>query len=123
MQRLTDSAKLSERLTVANEELARLHADQQRTGRAAPGATTGTWEAATAKLPAADRARIRDAIECARNIFRWARRRRRLENTSWQRGDPGTELRTLARRIREQRPPNDSSAKENTSDNASSPTS
>ena len=100
MQRLTDSAKLSEQLTLANEELARLRAAGQRTARTAPGAVSGTWATATRNLPAPDRARIAEAINCARNIFRWARRRRRLENTGWQRSDPGTELRTLTRRIR-----------------------
>jgi len=106
MQKLTDSAKLSEQLTLANEELARLRASQQRAARAAPGATTGTWAAATRKLPPKERARIADAINCARNVFRWTRRRRRLENTRWQHGDPGAELRKLtrlARRTRQQR--------------------
>ena len=100
MQKLTDSARLSEQLTVANEELARLRAGQQRAARAAPGATSGTWAAATRRLPPDDRARIADAVQCARNIFRWARRRRRLENTRWQHGDPGSELRRLARSAR-----------------------
>ncbi|MYD85245.1 MAG: hypothetical protein F4018_13850 [Acidobacteria bacterium] len=99
MQKLTDSAKLSEQLTRANQELARLRAAQERAARAAPGATCGTWAEATRKLQPADRARIADAIHYARNIFRWARRRNRLENTRWQRGDPGAELRTLVRRI------------------------
>lgn len=103
MQKLTDSAKLSEQLTRTNEELARLRADSRRSGRTAPGATTGTWAAATRGLPESDRGRIADAIDCARNVFRWARRRQRLENTGWQRGDPGSELRTLARRIRLER--------------------
>ena len=61
MQKLTDSAKLSEQLTVANEELTRLRAGQQRAARTAPGATTGTWAAATRQLPRGDRARIPDA--------------------------------------------------------------
>ena len=100
MQRLTDSAKLSEQLTLANEEIARLHAAGERTARTTPGAASGTWATATRNLPAGDRTRIADAIGCARTIFRWARRRRRLENTGWQRSDPGTELRTLTRRIR-----------------------
>ena len=100
MQKLTDSAKLSEQLTLANEELAHLRGSQQHAARAAPGATTGTWAAATRKLPPEDRARITDAIDCARNIFRWARRRRRLENTRWQHGHPAAELRALARLAR-----------------------
>lgn len=99
MDRLTNAAKLSEQLTVANEELARLRANQRHAARAAPGATSGTWAAATRRLPPKDRARIADAIDCARNVFRWARRRRRLENTRWQRGDPGAELRTLTRLV------------------------
>ncbi len=106
MQKLTDSAKLSEQLTIANEELARLHANQRHAARATPSATSGTWATATRGLPPEDRARITDAINCARNVFRWARRRRRLENTRWQRGNPGGELRTLtrlARRARRQR--------------------
>ena len=110
MQRLTDSAKLSEQLTIANEELARLRAERQRTGRTAPGATAGTWAAATRDLPQTDRKRIADAINCARNIFRWARRRRRLENAQWQRSDPGSELRTLVRRIRIERHKRDTAA-------------
>ena len=100
MQKLTDSAKLSKQLTIANEELARLRANQRHVARAAPGATTGTWAAAARRLPPEDRARIADAINCARNVFRWARRRRRLENTRWQRGNPGGELRALARLVR-----------------------
>ncbi len=100
MQKLTDSAKLSEQLTVANEEVARLRASHLHAARAAPGATTGTWNAATRKLPSKDRTRIAGAINCARNIFRWARRRRRLENTRWQHGHPGAELRRLARLAR-----------------------
>jgi len=103
MQKLTDSARLSEQLTVANEELARLRARQQRSARAAPGTTSGTWAEATRKLPPSDGARIADAINCARNIFRWARRRRRLENARWQYGDPGAELRRLARLARRER--------------------
>jgi len=106
MQRLTDAAKLSEQLTIANEELARLRADQRRAARAAPGATSGTWAAATRRLPQKDRARIADALDCARNVFRWARRQKRLENTRWQGSNPGAELRRLvrlARRARHQR--------------------
>ena len=110
MQKLTDAAKLSEELTVANEELARLRAGQRRAARAAPGATTGTWAAATRKLPPKERARIADAINCARNIFRWARRQRRLENTRWQHGDPGAELRRLARIARRTRQQRDTAA-------------
>lgn len=103
MQKLTDSAKLSEQLTRTNEELARLRADSLRSGRTAPGATAGTWAAATRDLPQTDGKRITDAINCARNVFRWARRRRRLENARWQRGNPGSELQTLTRRIRLER--------------------
>ena len=106
MQKLTDSAKLSEQLTLANKELARLRAARQHAARAAPGATSGTWAVGTRKLPPDDRARIADAVHCARNIFRWARRRRRLENTRWQGGSPAAELRTLAglaRRTRQKR--------------------
>jgi len=110
MQKLTDSAKLSEQLTLANEELARLRASQQRAARAAPGATTGTWAAATRKLPPKERARIADAINCARNTFRWARRQKRLENTRWQGGNPGAELRRLARLARHPRQQRDTAA-------------
>ena len=100
---LTDAAKLSEQLTVANEELARLRANERRTARSTPGATSGTWTRATRKLAPDDRARIADAINCARNIFRWSRRRKRLENTRWQHGDPGSELRRLTRLTRRAR--------------------
>ena len=110
MQKLTDAAKLSDRLTQTNEELARLRADNRQSGRTAPGATAGTWAAATRHLPQSDRVRIADAINCARNVFRWARRRRRLENAQWQRNDPGSELRTLARRIRLKRRERDTAA-------------
>ena len=114
MQKLTDSAKLSEQLTLANEELARLRAAQQHAARAAPGATSGTWAAGTRKLPPDDRARIADAVHCARNIFRWARRRRRLENTRWQGGNPGAEIRKLARLARRPRPHDDAEATKET---------
>ena len=110
MQRLTDSARLSEQLTVAHEELARLRTGQRHAARAAPGATAGTWAAATRRLPPKDRARIADAINCARNIFRWARRRRRLENTRWQHGNPGAELRRLARLARRTQQQRDAAA-------------
>ena len=110
MQRLTDAAKLSEQLTLANEELARLRAGQQHAARATPSAKAGAWTAATRNLPEADRKRITDAINCARNIFRWARRRRRLENAQWQRSDPGSELRTLVRHIRRERRKRDTAA-------------
>lgn len=96
MQKLTDSAKLSEQLTVANEELARLRTGSRRAGRATPGATGGTWATATRRLPAEDRKRIARAINGARNIFRWARRRKRIENARWQGSNPGAELRRLA---------------------------
>ena len=114
MNRLTDSAKLSEQLTVANEELSRLRAGQQRAARAAPGATSGTWASATRRLPPDDRARIADAVQCARNIFRWARRRRRLEKTRWQHGNPGAEIRRLARLARRPRPHDDAEATKET---------
>ena len=100
---LTDAAKLSEELTLAKAEIARLRAAANHPGRTAPAAASGTWHSATRKLPPKDRKRIANAVEAARNIFRWARRRRRLENTSWERGDPGTELRTIVRGIREER--------------------
>ncbi len=103
MQKLTDSARLSEQLTLANEELARLRANQRHAARAAPGAAAGTWAAATRRLPSADRARIADAVNCARNVFRWARRRRRLENTRWQHGHPEAELRALVHLVRRAR--------------------
>jgi len=83
---------------------------QRRAARAAPGATSGTWAAAARRLPAADRTRIADAINCARNVFRWARRQRRLENTRWQHGDPGAELRRLARLARHARHHRDTAA-------------
>lgn len=110
MQKLTDSAALSEQLTIAKEELAGLRADQRRAARTAPGATTGTWANATRKLPPGDRRRITAAVESARNIFRWARRRRRLENARWERGDPTTELVTLVRGIKGERGQRDSAA-------------
>jgi hypothetical protein len=100
---LTDAATLSERLTVTNNELARLRTEHQRAARAAPGATSGAWTAATRNLPPDDRARIVDAINCARNVFRWARRRRRLENTRWHHGHPNAELARLARLARHTR--------------------
>ena len=110
MNRLTDSAKLSEQLTVANEELSRLRAGRKDTARATPGATSGTWAAATRRLPPDDRARSADAVNCARNIFRWARRQRRLANTRWQHGSPAEELRTLARFARRARRKRDTAA-------------
>ena len=63
-----------------------------------------------AQARADDRARIADAVNCARNIFRWARRRRRLENTRWQHGIPAAELRTLARLARRTRQKRDTAA-------------
>ena len=110
MNRLTHAARLSEQLTVANEQLSRLRTEQTDAARAAPGATSGTWAAATRKLPPDDRARIADAVNCARNILRWARRRRRLENTRWQHGTPAAELRTLARLARRRQQKRDTAA-------------
>lgn len=107
---LTDAAKLSEQLTVANDELDRLRREQRRAARAPPGAASGTWADATRKLPAGDRARIADAINCARNIFRWARRRQRLKNTRWQYSNPGAELARLARLARHTREQRDTAA-------------
>ncbi|MCY4123057.1 MAG: hypothetical protein OXG72_19290 [Acidobacteria bacterium] len=122
MQKLTDSAKLSEELTVANEEPARLRAGDRRAARAAPGATGGTWAAATRRLPSEDRKRIARAINGARNIFRWARRRKRLENARWQGGNPGAELRRLARLAQGNEERRDPEGREERPGEASAPT-
>ena len=103
MKSLTAMAKLAEELTHAQNEISRLRTQQERAGRATPGAASTTWAAATARLPPEDRRRIDDAVNAARNIFRWARRRRRLENTRWQHGDPAGELRVLAKLARREK--------------------
>ena len=122
MQKLTDSARLSEQLTVANEELARLRAGNRCAARAAPGATGGTWAAATRRLPPEARKRIARAINGARNIFRWARRRKRLENARWQGGNPGAELRRLAHLAQVKGKRRDPEARKETPGEASAPT-
>ena len=103
MKSLTATAKLAEELTRAQNEIARLRTEQKHAARATPEAASTTWSAATARLPAEDRRRIDDAVKAARNIFRWARRRRRLENTRWQHGDPARELRLLGRLARREK--------------------
>ena len=95
---LTRAAATTEKLTQAQEEirtLRRLHQPQ-------PGLTAGiqSWQAAVRKLAAADRKQILDTVIRARNLFRWARRRNRLKNLRWQRNDPQSELRKLARMAR-----------------------
>ena len=66
----TDSAKLSEQLTVANEELPGLRAGRKdgRPGRAGRNVRDMGRRRAQA-APRRDRARIADAVNCARNIF------------------------------------------------------
>ncbi len=63
-----------------------------------------SWQTAVQKLAAPDRKQILDTVIRARNLFRWARRRNRLQNIRWQRGDRQTELRTLAARTDRTRP-------------------
>ena len=101
MFNLTRAAATTEKLTQAQEEIKSL----RRLRQPPTGLPAGieAWHTAVRRLAAADRKQILDTVIRARNRFRWARRRNRLKNIRWQRGDPQSELRSLARTARKDR--------------------